>query len=226
VVPQVGELLLLTGGLCRQGRGRGGCPDEAGRRARSCPRSTRTRSAEQARRVRRGARPAGRRASSCAASGPKPQRSPVGRITPSLNTAATHGDYERILSGEYPRRDTDRKRVGGRGKRRNAAKSTGTSGDARKTPRVGIFRGVAETGRPGASGCRPPQPANAAAVRAHGYGGGSAAGLAAALRRPALATPRGKQRTNSTFQVPPWLPRLLPGMNVTFIRQELRREAR
>jgi len=64
---------------------------------------------------------------------------------------ATHGDYERILGGDYPRRDNDRNASVSE-EARNAAKSYQESWSRSEDPLVGIFRGVAETGVRAASG--------------------------------------------------------------------------
>ena len=68
-----------------------------------------------------------------------------------LDYWATHGEYERILGGDYPRRDTDRNASVG-DEVRNAAKSYQESWSRSEDPLVGIFRGVAETGVRAASG--------------------------------------------------------------------------
>jgi hypothetical protein len=68
-----------------------------------------------------------------------------------LDYWATHGEYERILGGDYPRRDTDaRTSVGD--EVRNAAKSYQDSWNRSQDPLIGIFRGVAETGARAAGG--------------------------------------------------------------------------
>jgi Zn-dependent protease with chaperone function len=61
-----------------------------------------------------------------------------------LDYWATHGDYERILGGDYPRRDTDSSASVGE-EIRNAAKSYQDSWARSQDPLVGIFRGVAES---------------------------------------------------------------------------------
>ncbi len=60
-----------------------------------------------------------------------------------LDHWATHGDYERILGGDYPRRDTDSSASVGE-EVRNAAKSYQDSWNRSQDPLIGIFRGVAE----------------------------------------------------------------------------------
>jgi len=62
-----------------------------------------------------------------------------------LDRWATEGDYERILGGEYPRRDDDRTASFGE-EVRNAAKSYQESWNRSEDPLAGILRGVAETG--------------------------------------------------------------------------------
>ena len=61
-----------------------------------------------------------------------------------LDYWATHGDYERILGGDYPRRDTDGQASVGE-EVRNAAKSYQDSWSRSEDPLIGIFRGVAES---------------------------------------------------------------------------------
>ena len=61
-----------------------------------------------------------------------------------LDYWATHGDYERILGGDYPRRDTDGQASVGE-EVRNAAKSYQDSWNRSEDPLIGIFRGVAES---------------------------------------------------------------------------------
>jgi Zn-dependent protease with chaperone function len=61
-----------------------------------------------------------------------------------LDYWATHGEYERILGGDYPRRDTDSSASVGE-EIRNAAKSYQDSWARSQDPLVGIFRGVAES---------------------------------------------------------------------------------
>src|SRR5579863_4699924 len=68
-----------------------------------------------------------------------------------LDYWATHGEYERILGGDYPRRENDRNASVGE-EARNAAKSYQDSWNRSEDPLVGIFRGVAETGARAASG--------------------------------------------------------------------------
>jgi Zn-dependent protease with chaperone function len=61
-----------------------------------------------------------------------------------LDYWATHGEYERILGGDYPRRDTDSSASVGE-EVRNAAKSYQDSWNRSQDPLIGIFRGVAES---------------------------------------------------------------------------------
>jgi Zn-dependent protease with chaperone function len=61
-----------------------------------------------------------------------------------LDYWATHGEYERILGGDYPRRDDDRQASVGE-EVRNAAKSYQDSWARSQDPLMGIFRGVAES---------------------------------------------------------------------------------
>jgi len=60
-----------------------------------------------------------------------------------LDYWATHGDYERILGGDYPRRDTDGNASVGE-EVRNAARAYQDSWSRSQDPLIGIFRGVAE----------------------------------------------------------------------------------
>src|ERR1700757_399848 len=60
-----------------------------------------------------------------------------------LDHWAVNGDYERILGGDYPRRDTDSSASVGE-EVRNAAKSYQDSWSRSQDPLIGIFRGVAE----------------------------------------------------------------------------------
>ena len=60
-----------------------------------------------------------------------------------LDYWATHGEYERILGGDYPRRDTDSSASVAE-EVRNAAKSYQDSWNRSQDPLIGIFRGVAE----------------------------------------------------------------------------------
>ncbi len=60
-----------------------------------------------------------------------------------LDYWATHGEYERILGGDYPRRDTDSSASVGE-EVRNAAKAYQDSWNRSQDPLIGIFRGVAE----------------------------------------------------------------------------------
>jgi Zn-dependent protease with chaperone function len=68
-----------------------------------------------------------------------------------LDYWATHGEYERILGGDYPRRDDDGNASVGE-EVRNAAKSYQDSWNRSQDPLIGIFRGVAETGARAAGG--------------------------------------------------------------------------
>ena len=68
-----------------------------------------------------------------------------------LDYWATHGEYERILGGDYPRRDDDAGASVG-DEVRNAAKSYQESWNRSQDPLIGIFRGVAETGARAAGG--------------------------------------------------------------------------
>jgi Zn-dependent protease with chaperone function len=61
-----------------------------------------------------------------------------------LDYWATHGDYERILGGDYPRRDADDSASVGE-EIRNAARSYQESWSRSQDPLIGIFRGVAES---------------------------------------------------------------------------------
>jgi Zn-dependent protease with chaperone function len=61
-----------------------------------------------------------------------------------LDYWATHGDYERILGGDYPRRESDANASVGE-EIRNAAKSYQDSWSRSQDPLIGIFRGVAES---------------------------------------------------------------------------------
>jgi len=56
-----------------------------------------------------------------------------------------HGDYERILGGDYPHRHTDRD-TSVKDEVRNAAKAYQDSWSRSEDPLAGIFRGFAETG--------------------------------------------------------------------------------
>jgi Zn-dependent protease with chaperone function len=60
-----------------------------------------------------------------------------------LDYWATHGEYERILGGDYTRRDTDSSASVG-DEVRNAAKAYQESWNRSQDPLIGIFRGVAE----------------------------------------------------------------------------------
>src|SRR6201987_509035 len=68
-----------------------------------------------------------------------------------LDYWATHGEYERILAGDYPRRDSDRDASFTDGVR-DAANSYRDSWQRSEDPLAGIFRGVAETGARAAGG--------------------------------------------------------------------------
>ena len=68
-----------------------------------------------------------------------------------LDRWATNGEYEAILSGDYPRRDTDRD-AKFTDEVRNAANSYRESWNRSEDPLAGIFRGVADTGARAASG--------------------------------------------------------------------------
>ena len=57
---------------------------------------------------------------------------------------ATHGEYERILGGDYPRRESD-SNASFSDEVRNAAKSYQDSWSRSEDPLIGIFRGVAES---------------------------------------------------------------------------------
>jgi Zn-dependent protease with chaperone function len=61
-----------------------------------------------------------------------------------LDHWGTNGEYERILGGDYPRRETDQD-ASVTEEVRNAAKSYQESWSRSEDPLVGIFRGVAET---------------------------------------------------------------------------------
>ncbi|MGH3152206.1 MAG: M48 family metallopeptidase [Streptosporangiaceae bacterium] len=61
-----------------------------------------------------------------------------------LDYWATHGEYERILGGDYPHRDADGSASVGE-EVRNAAKSYQESWSRSQDPLIGIFRGAAET---------------------------------------------------------------------------------
>ena len=60
-----------------------------------------------------------------------------------LDYWATHGEYERILGGDYTRRDTDSSASVGE-EVKNAAKAYQDSWNRSQDPLIGIFRGVAE----------------------------------------------------------------------------------
>lgn len=68
-----------------------------------------------------------------------------------LDHWATHGEYDRILGGDYPRRDNDGT-ASVTEEVRNAAKSYQESWNRSQDPLIGIFRGVAETGARAAGG--------------------------------------------------------------------------
>jgi hypothetical protein len=62
-----------------------------------------------------------------------------------LDRWATNGDYDRILGGDYPRRDDDRS-ASFTDEMRNAAKSYQDSWSRSEDPLAGILGRVAETG--------------------------------------------------------------------------------
>src|SRR5215470_264563 len=62
-----------------------------------------------------------------------------------LDYWATHGEYDRILGGDYPRRDNDASASVGE-EVRNAARSYQDTWSRSEDPLAGIFRGFAETG--------------------------------------------------------------------------------
>ena len=62
-----------------------------------------------------------------------------------LDRWATDGSYETILSGDYPRRDTDRD-ASVTDEARSAANSYREAWSRSEDPLAGIFRGVADTG--------------------------------------------------------------------------------
>ena len=68
-----------------------------------------------------------------------------------LDYWATHGEYDRILGGDYPRRDNDGSASVGE-EVKNAAKAYQDSWSRSQDPLIGIFRGVAETGARAAGG--------------------------------------------------------------------------
>jgi Zn-dependent protease with chaperone function len=68
-----------------------------------------------------------------------------------LDRWATNGEYEAILSGDYPRRDTD-KDAKFSDEMKNAANSYRDSWNRSEDPLAGILRGVADTGARAASG--------------------------------------------------------------------------
>jgi hypothetical protein len=68
-----------------------------------------------------------------------------------LDRWATNGEYEAILSGDYPRRDTD-KDAKFTDEARNAANSYRETWSRSEDPLAGILRGVADTGARAASG--------------------------------------------------------------------------
>jgi hypothetical protein len=61
-----------------------------------------------------------------------------------LDHWATRGEYERILGGDYPRRDNDNTASVGE-EVRNAARAYQDSWNRSQDPLIGIFRGVAES---------------------------------------------------------------------------------
>src|SRR5690242_2171308 len=68
-----------------------------------------------------------------------------------LDYWATHGEYDRILGGDYPRRDNDGSASVGE-EVKNAAKAYQDSWNRSQDPLIGMFRGVAETGARAAGG--------------------------------------------------------------------------
>jgi hypothetical protein len=68
-----------------------------------------------------------------------------------LDYWATHGEYDRILGGDYPRRDNDGSASVGE-EVKNAARAYQDSWSRSQDPLIGIFRGVAETGARAAGG--------------------------------------------------------------------------
>ncbi len=68
-----------------------------------------------------------------------------------LDYWATHGEYERILGGDYPRRESDSSASVGE-EIRNAARSYQESWARSQDPLIGIFRGVAESAARAGSG--------------------------------------------------------------------------
>jgi hypothetical protein len=68
-----------------------------------------------------------------------------------LDYWATHGEYERILSGNYPQRDTDSDASIG-DEVRGAARSYQESWSRSQDPLIGVFRGVAENAARAGSG--------------------------------------------------------------------------
>ena len=68
-----------------------------------------------------------------------------------LDYWATHGEYDRILGGDYPRRDNDTSASVGE-EVKNAARAYQDSWSRSQDPLIGIFRGVAETGARAAGG--------------------------------------------------------------------------
>jgi len=60
-----------------------------------------------------------------------------------LDRWATSGEYERILGGDYPRRDSDRTTSVGE-ELRNAARAYQEAWNRSEDPLIGIFRGAAE----------------------------------------------------------------------------------
>ena len=68
-----------------------------------------------------------------------------------LDHWATHGEYDRILGGDYPRRDSDGGASVGE-EVRNAARAYQDSWNRSQDPLIGIFRGVAEGAASAAGG--------------------------------------------------------------------------
>jgi Zn-dependent protease with chaperone function len=89
-----------------------------------------------------------------------------------LDYWATHGEYERILGGDYPRREDDGNASVGE-EVRNAAKSYQDSWNRSQDPLIGIFRGVAETGARAAGGLFDRLQQNRGGGSGSGSGGGS-----------------------------------------------------
>ena len=69
-----------------------------------------------------------------------------------LDYWATHGEYDRILGGDYPRRDSDGNASVGE-EVKNAARSYQDSWSRSQDPLIGIFRGAAETAARAGGAC-------------------------------------------------------------------------